>query len=143
VTANGEFGDRVALRLAADPVSAAAARRFLADALRAWELTDLADDTALVLTELCSNATLHSGAQFFEVSIERAPDRSLRLAVADDGAVPAAAVFARPAPLQPPDDEDDPEAFVATGRGLLIIDALSRQWGVQDTPTGKVVWADV
>lgn len=143
MSGSSELGDLLAIRLPADPLSAAAARRFLADGLRAWDLTELADDSALVLTEMSSNATLHSGAQYFEVSIERLPGRGLRIAVADDGAVPAAAVVARPAPLLPAEDEDDPEEFITTGRGLLIISALSQQWGVQDTPTGKVVWADV
>ena len=143
MSGSSELGDLLAVRLPADPLSAAAARRFLADGLRAWDLTELADDSALVLTEMCSNATLHSGAQYFEVSIERLPGRSLRVAVADDGAVPAAAVVARPAPLRPAEDEDDPDEFITTGRGLLIISALSQQWGVRDMPTGKIVWADV
>jgi GAF domain-containing protein len=36
---------------------------------------------------------------------------------------------------------DRPEAM--TGRGLMLVDALSDQWGVDRVPSGKMVWAEV
>ncbi|HEX4789468.1 MAG TPA: ATP-binding protein, partial [Actinospica sp.] len=29
------------------------------------------------------------------------------------------------------------------GRGLFLVDQLSRRWGARDTPTGKAVWFQV
>jgi hypothetical protein len=41
-----------------------------------------------------------------------------------------------PSPCQPaPDDE--------SGRGLLLVDALSHSWGVKPRQVGKIVWARV
>jgi hypothetical protein len=41
-----------------------------------------------------------------------------------------------PSPCQPaPDDE--------SGRGLLLVDALSHSWGVKPRQVGKTVWARV
>ncbi len=33
------------------------------------------------------------------------------------------------------------DPYQAGGRGLQVIDAICRQWGVRTCPTGKVVWA--
>jgi anti-sigma regulatory factor (Ser/Thr protein kinase) len=34
-------------------------------------------------------------------------------------------------------DQDDERA---SGRGILLVDALADQWGIDDTPDGKTVW---
>ncbi len=36
-----------------------------------------------------------------------------------------------------------PEAHRAGGRGLLLIEAMSRRWGVRTCPAGKVVWVEL
>jgi anti-sigma regulatory factor (Ser/Thr protein kinase) len=123
------------VRLPADPVSVPAARRVVRDALHAWDEPELVPDALVVTSELTTNATLHSGADFFSLELTRPAPGALVVAVIDDGFVPAEAVGTRPAELASRSEE------VITGRGLSIVAALSAQWGVEQTPTGKRVWA--
>lgn len=102
----------------------AVARRVLGTTLPLWGFTDQPwlDGASLVVTELVSNAVRHGGGC---VSLElRAHEAQVTLSVAD-----GSAVVPRRA------DPDD-----AGGRGLLIIEALSQRWGVEDHRGGKRVW---
>jgi anti-sigma regulatory factor (Ser/Thr protein kinase) len=136
--------DDLRIRLAADPVSVPGARRFVTDGLRAWSLTDVVDDAELCVSELAGNAALHSASTFMVVSLHRS-DRTVRVAVEDDGLTPALAVHPRmgfPGPgEQIPADEIDAES--TTGRGLAIVSILASDWGVEETEIGKRVWADL
>src|SRR3954452_18846984 len=123
------------VRLPADPVSVPAARRMVRDALRGWNEQELVPDALAVTSELATNATLHSGADFFDLELTRPAPGALVVAVVDDGAVPVEAVGTRPAELAPGLEE------VTTGRGLTIVAALSGGWGVEETAEGKRVWA--
>jgi serine phosphatase RsbU (regulator of sigma subunit)/anti-sigma regulatory factor (Ser/Thr protein kinase) len=88
---------------------------------------DLADDAALVTSELVANAVLHAGGCR---GVEVLPvDDGLRIEVCDASAVPP--VFGR-------QSED-----ALTGRGIRLVAALAARWGVDPQPTGKVVWAEV
>jgi anti-sigma regulatory factor (Ser/Thr protein kinase) len=106
---------------------------------RAWSLAqlrgvlsdamdeDLADDTALVVSELVTNA-IQAGAS--SASLELIIDAGrLRIAVSDD--VPGH-VEARDAT---PED--------VHGRGLAIVAALAQDWGVRMSMDGKIVWAEL
>ena len=131
------------IRLAAEPVSVSAARRFVTDGLLAWELDRLVDDATLCVSELAGNAALHSTATFMHVAVRRIGD-AVRISVEDDGDVPAEAVLPRPS-FPDPDDPGDlllvDEA--TTGRGLAIVSILAREWGVDESERGKRVWADI
>lgn len=111
------------------PESAGVARRLAAAALAAWQLPQLSDDTALVLTELVSNAVTHAAGEGMRVSVERLGERRIRLAVTDR-------------------TRTRPQLRAASssgecGRGLRLIIALSARWGVDVLPDGKRVWADL
>ncbi len=128
------------VRLAADPASVPGARRFVADGLREWGLADLVDDATLCVSELATNAALHSASTFMEIVL-RPLDRSVRISVEDDGMTPAAAVQPRSSFTG---SADDPDLLLAdeatTGRGLGIVSILASEWGVEQTDHGKRVW---
>ena len=89
--------------------------------------SEVIDDCSLVLSELTSNAVT-AGSTVVSISVEVHRDH-VRIAADDDGpGVP------RPVAAGPSDRH---------GRGLAIVESLSRAWGVQHRPLGKQVWADV
>jgi anti-sigma regulatory factor (Ser/Thr protein kinase) len=141
--------DEFRVRLVAHPSSVPTARRFVGEALAAWGRHDLAEDVGLCVSELSTNATLHSDSGYFEVVLHRADD-GVRVAVLDGGATPAALIAAR-VEVPPESDADrdfldalelDLDAGGMTGRGLGIVSALAREWGIEDTATGTRVWAE-
>lgn len=105
-----------------------AARRFLEDALRAMGHSErLIEDARLLISELVTNAVVHARAPM-SVSI-RSQGSRVRLLVHD---MSPAQPSPRPTSLDAP-----------SGRGLQLIAALARDWGVTTSPTGKTVWADL
>jgi anti-sigma regulatory factor (Ser/Thr protein kinase) len=107
-----------------DPGEVASARRFVAGVLHEWGID--ADDVILAVGELAANAVLHARTSF-TVSVCRDPAR-LTVEVADHNP-------RLPALGQPP-----PGAL--SGRGLMLVDAVSTAWGVRtDHMEGKLVWA--
>jgi anti-sigma regulatory factor (Ser/Thr protein kinase) len=89
---------------------------------------DRLDDAALVLSELVGNAVRHAEGDMLQVRLRRTAD-VLRIAVQDGSTV-------HPAPRQAAYDDE-------SGRGMLIIEALSQRWGCQPLADGKIVWAEV
>ena len=113
--------------LASQTSSVSQARAFVALQLRAHDLANMADDLQLVVSELATNAMLHAQTPY-TVSL-RAFDATLRLEVLDgSSAVPSMKVAG---PLD------------TYGRGVMIVQALSRDWGILSrTSGGKTVWAE-
>lgn len=108
--------------------AAAAARRSADETLRWWGLDDVAEAALLVVSELVTNAVLHARASGPSLELRlRAGSTWLRIEVHD--ADPRPPQLRRPAGL----DEG--------GRGLLLVEAITDEWGVYGTPTGKAVWA--
>ncbi|HUQ40806.1 MAG TPA: SpoIIE family protein phosphatase [Acidimicrobiales bacterium] len=88
---------------------------------------DLADDAALVVSELVTNAMLHGGGcRSVDVT---ACDGGLRIQVRDHSAVPPVFGHASEESL--------------TGRGVRVVNRLATRWGGDAEPDGKVVWAEV
>ncbi|MFI8850377.1 ATP-binding protein [Streptomyces sp. NPDC053499] len=112
-----------------EPESAATARRLVRDALTAWGLNDLAEDGALAVSELVSNAVQHACRESIRVVVERTAARAVRVAVADFSR-------AKPAVREAGDGDED-------GRGLFLVAALAADWGTDERRWGKVVWADL
>jgi MEDS: MEthanogen/methylotroph, DcmR Sensory domain len=101
------------------------ARHFAVDALPRLGAADLADDAALVVTELAANAIVHARSGF-TVDLAARPDL-LRISVRDASPPPAAASLPA-APLH----------------GLGAVDALASRWGVERLgPAGKAVWVEL
>lgn len=105
-----------------------AARRFLEEAVLPWGHSDtLLADARLLLSELVTNAVTHARSPF-SVSIA-SQDSGVRLSVHDQD------------PTEPTLRPVSPEAY--SGRGLQIVAALAKDWGVVATPIGKTVWAEL
>jgi serine phosphatase RsbU (regulator of sigma subunit)/anti-sigma regulatory factor (Ser/Thr protein kinase) len=114
------------LTLGGEPNAVPTARRFTAQALAA-EPDHVVEDAEQLVSELVTNAILH-GAAPVTVRLLRA-ERGVRVEVED--ASRAFPVLSRPS------------TDTMTGRGLSLVAALAREWGVTESPGGKVVWAEL
>lgn len=117
------------------PASAGAARRFVTDALREWDLEPLAYDAATVVSELATNAIVHACDQ-------SNPSEEFRVTVTADSIEVMITVTDlaedEPSELFP----GEPQAAAESGRGLGIVAAYSDDWGWRrQDGAGKVVWA--
>lgn len=102
------------------------ARRFVTGLLDGF---DAADDAALLVTELASNAVRH-GRGALEVLVEVRPD-VVRVAVHDEAPQPP------PVPSPAPGDAEG-------GRGLWLVDLIAARWGTElMPPDGKSVWFEL
>ncbi|RYU09941.1 response regulator [Nocardioides iriomotensis] len=108
--------------------SAALARRFVTATLTDWSLTPLIDPALLVASELAANAVTHADSAFrIQLSLTQ---HTLRIDVIDFGG-------GTPEPQSTTSADEH-------GRGLLLIDALTAAWGIEDGPgSGKLVWAEL
>ncbi|HET6860092.1 MAG TPA: ATP-binding protein [Streptomyces sp.] len=122
------------------PAGVGNARRRMRDELHGNGMTEsVIDDAVLILSELLSNACRHGRplgqAEVGDGDIRAAwrvdPAGALTVEVTDGGGP------TRPVPATP-------SVTARGGRGLNIISALARDWGVQDNAVGEVtVWAVV
>ncbi|MFF2653686.1 ATP-binding protein [Streptomyces sp. NPDC058045] len=112
-----------------EPGSAATARRLLRTACAVWGLDDLAEDGALIVSELVANAVQHARRETIRVVIDRPGRTRVRVGVADFSTV----LPVRKAP--------DPEG--EGGRGLPLVSELAANWGTDQRSWGKIVWADL
>jgi anti-sigma regulatory factor (Ser/Thr protein kinase) len=91
----------------------------------------LIDDVELVASELSANVVLHSGSMAsacFDVRL--APCIcGLRIEVSDGS------------PELPSLEQS--RSTSERGRGLFLVEAVCRRWGVEESDCGKVVWAEV
>lgn len=134
------------VRFVAEPQSVPFARRFVTDSVLGSGLAGLADDAALLVTELSANAALHSGSRYFDVVVQASP-QAVRIGVADDGSGDQVAVRRGALATLDADDDIDPLTALAlestTGRGLVIVSAVADRWGVHETAGGKLVWGEL
>jgi anti-sigma regulatory factor (Ser/Thr protein kinase) len=116
------------LKLPSHPSAGPAARQFLTRTWLDWHARDAIETGCLVISELVTNAVRHSKTGI-EVTLGR-HDGLLRIAVRDpDPAHPVAL---------------DPDPFRISGRGIRLVETISRDLGVLPTHDGgKVVWATV
>ncbi|MFF3731670.1 ATP-binding protein [Streptomyces sp. NPDC002476] len=116
--------------LPCEPESAARARLLVSAALNTWSMEELAEPGALIVSEFVNNTIVHTRCRLMRVAVERRPRAQvIRIGVADRGG-------RLPEPRRPGDRE-------GSGRGLLLVDALSRRWGCDRYAWGKVVWAEL
>jgi len=103
------------------------ARDFVRSTISDWGFGRIADDAAVIISELAGNSIRHADSAFFVTVSSHRSD--LRLSVGDASE------------LQPTTRESSPSANA--GRGLVLVAALSDSWGVESSPGGKIVWADL
>ncbi|MFJ8232449.1 ATP-binding protein [Streptomyces sp. NPDC094448] len=107
----------------------AEARRFVAALLEGWSVVDSA---VLTVSELATNAIRHtaSGATggWFYVCVEIGADHA-RVTVGDQGSMSTPHLC-------------DASGQEEGGRGLLLVSACAKDWGVESSLHSSEVWAD-
>jgi anti-sigma regulatory factor (Ser/Thr protein kinase) len=100
------------------------ARDFVGSALAELDLPDAVPDAILVVSELVTNAIVHAGT---DITVRvRSVDSDVRVEVEDgSSALPELRILSSGA---------------SAGRGLLLVEHFTKQWGAEATPSGKVVW---
>jgi len=118
-----------AARFHAGPDAPRAARRFVMSMLERSPYGQRAPfaDVQLVVSELATNAVIHAGSPF-SVSV-RCDDEAIRISVQDWSRTPPQLRGAG--------------AVGRSGRGLHLVGAVAREWGVEPAPDGKTVWAEL
>lgn len=106
--------------------AAAYARQFLEDMLGA-------DHPALFEIQVCANELVTNAVQHTRTGkgghltiVIAVGDRLVRISVIDDGA--AGRPYLRD------------ELYAETGRGMLLVERLSEEWGVDSDPATSTVW---
>jgi anti-sigma regulatory factor (Ser/Thr protein kinase) len=113
------------VRLAREPTAAAEARSQVRAVLRAWNVPVDPDIAVLLTSDLVTNAVTHGVGKTITLAI-RCSRGHLRIDVYDTSrSLPMAA-----------DEPVDTE----TGRGLVLVAALSTDWGSFRTPTGAAMY---
>jgi anti-sigma regulatory factor (Ser/Thr protein kinase) len=115
------------MHLAPEPASAGAGRRFVAERLAERGLEPLTDVVTLLANELVTNAILHARSEI-DLVVD-CDEQRVRVEVHDASPIDTV--------LRVYDNE------TTTGRGLALVEAFSRRWGVEPTGLGKAVWFEV
>jgi anti-sigma regulatory factor (Ser/Thr protein kinase) len=121
------------MALGALPGAVPCARLHTREVLWEWALIGLSNDSELVVSELVTNAVAASRATGSSATV--------RLWLLSDGL--RVLILVGDDSVQPPvrvDSGDDAES----GRGLLLVEAVSTQWGwyfPDNGVAGKVIWA--
>ena len=114
-------------RLPSTPASAGEARRFLESVLTGPGEVPLLYTATLLLSELVANAVLHTGTPI-EVVVDTSGDR-VRVEVHDGNPrLPVRKHYS---------------TMSGTGRGLMLVERMAVDWGVERTAGGKVVWFEL
>ena len=121
--------DLICLTLPCDP----GAPKFARDALRGLpEVAQILDDALVVVSELVTNAVIHSGCVPHETITLHATitGSRIRISVLDPGHT-----------AQPPKPSEQPPVS-GGGLGLRIVGALADHWGAEKTDRRRV-WAEL
>ncbi len=105
--------------------SVSRARHFVGDVLRGWNLDALVEDAELGTTELVANAVRHART-------------NLVLTIRVDGVVTIAIHDGQPELCR--SVAADSDYMAENGRGVHIVSAIARDWGITTAANGKVVW---
>ncbi|MFE1289997.1 SpoIIE family protein phosphatase [Streptomyces sp. NPDC058751] len=104
------------------------ARRYTRRALRSWGVGQYTDAALLIVSELVTNALVHTDGQVrLDLTLV---NHRLRIAVADNSPR---------TPIKPTSI-----GWEATGgRGILLVEAMSATWGTVPVSGGKQVWSEI
>ncbi|MBT2383991.1 ATP-binding protein [Streptomyces sp. ISL-11] len=115
-----------AVSLPATTRSVSAARRFCDLMLAEWGLQELADDAALLLSELVTNAIVHvPEAAGIELVLTRSQGHLIAQVTDAGGHLPRCGRAG-------PDSEG--------GRGMWLVEQIAARWGHHASGNGKTVW---
>ncbi|MEV0322608.1 ATP-binding protein [Streptomyces sp. NPDC050659] len=125
-----------AQRLSATPRGARLARRLARYHLDGWGImydSELNATAEAIVAELAANAVTHGRVpgRDFELRLTLHP-HTLRIEISDT-------LTER----RPPQELELPYPEGESGRGLVIVAALAKEWGVVGRNVGKTVWAEV
>ncbi|PJF01611.1 phosphatase [Streptomyces carminius] len=114
-----------------EPVRVADARHQLRELLYDWAADEQAEGAVLLLSELLTNALLHTeGDAAVTVEMTGPPgSRVLRVEVTDSS--------------EELPHRRDPGELAARGRGLLLLEMLAESWGVVPVGRGKTIWFEL
>jgi anti-sigma regulatory factor (Ser/Thr protein kinase) len=119
------------LELGAYPTAVSCARLHAKHVLREWCLTQVSDNAELLVSELVTNA-IRAPTPEVTIAVVRlwllSNQARLLIMVQDDS-------------TQPP-VRAEPDMDAESGRGLLLVDAISERWDwyLPEGAAGKVVW---
>ncbi len=120
-------GEEVEIPLPGTRADVGAGRRFVRDTVERWGYPDVAEDAALIASELITNVVLHARTAL-EVVVRRGHGR-IRIEVADKNTeLPRIRQHS---------------AQSGTGRGLHLVAAVAADWGVETRRDGKIVWVEL
>src|SRR4051794_18761655 len=122
----GELVDIVELTLPCDATAPRLARLAVADAVTAWCTRQQLDQLLIVVSELVSNAVRHTETHCV-LRIRGLPQDRIEIEV-DDSDVRR---------------HHTPGTDAQLGRGLGVVQQLTDRWGIERTPEGKCVWAEI
>jgi len=108
--------------------SVSAARHFVSAILEEEGAADAEWTAVQVVSELATNAVVHA-ATSFTVTV-----------VVDDGLLRVAVTDAKPFAAATQRHFSD---YTTTGRGLRLVERMSRSWGVDTAQTSKTVWCEI
>lgn len=115
------------MTLPRDVRAVADARSFLREMAAAWSVEGVLDEAELLLSEIVTNALVHTeGGASLGLRLD-ATSRTLTISVQDSST------------RHPTERHADDEAL--GGRGLGIVEVLAADWGVEVDGGGKTVWA--
>jgi len=121
--------ERSELHLEGELTAPRVARSFTTRAMLDWHLTPLIGPASVVVSELVTNSVVHTGTDI-DLTLTRAGGR-MQIRVRDYGKGSPVVRLRR----RRPDHHLE-------GRGLILVQAVSRRWGVFPAqPDGKTVWA--
>ncbi|AEM88221.1 ATP-binding protein [Streptomyces violaceusniger] len=115
------------------------ARQFTGSTLRQWNIPELLDEVALVVSELVTNALRHALPGTAATAGE--PERPVRLHLMRG---PSRLVCAVRDPSEVGPVTGEAGCGEESGRGLHLVESFTDGWGWQPlpgTPRGKIVWA--
>lgn len=119
------------LEVGPDPAEVGRARRWARSRLAGSGIGDdepLADTLVLLISELVTNAVVHTGCPAV-----------LRMLFAAEGGVRVEVADTSDRPPRPRHAEGDD----TNGRGLELVDGLADRWGWQPEGAGKSIWCEV
>ncbi|KOG23150.1 MULTISPECIES: ATP-binding protein [Streptomyces] len=122
---------QVQLEVGPDPAEVGRARRWARSRLAGSGIGDdepLADTLVLIISELVTNAVVHTGCPAV-----------LRMLFAAGGGVRVEVADASDRPPRPRHADGDD----TNGRGLELVDGLADRWGWQPEGAGKSIWCEV